>query len=248
MPINKVSKVYSISDKEFIDLIKSNKTFSDCLRKLGLSTLGSGSRNTIKRRIKELNIDISHFDKSSNNVSARKRNNDELFVNDSTSTTTVIRRRILKDNLIEYKCAICGNKGTWNNKDLSLQLDHINGNHNDHRIKNLRFLCPNCHSQTDTYGSKNGIGKYIIKKVNKDVSICLECNKEFVKRSSKQRFCSEKCAHAHRRKVEHPSYEQLLSDIKELNNNMCAIGRKYGVTDNAIRKWIKKYEKDNTGV
>ena len=58
---------------------------------------------------------------------------------------------------MEYKCSgkDCCNKGEWLGKPLVLQLDHINGVRDDHRLENLRFLCPNCHSQTDTYGGKN---------------------------------------------------------------------------------------------
>lgn len=55
---------------------------------------------------------------------------------------------------MEYRCSICGNTGEWNSKKLVLQLDHINGIHNDNRIENLRLLCPNCHSQTDTFCGK----------------------------------------------------------------------------------------------
>ena len=65
-----------------------------------------------------------------------------------------MRRTIIKENLLPYKCAICGNT-EWNGKTLSLELDHINGINNDNRLENLRFLCPNCHSQTTTYGSRN---------------------------------------------------------------------------------------------
>ena len=56
---------------------------------------------------------------------------------------------------MEYKCAICGNEGEWLGKPLTLQLDHIDGNHTNHSLNNLRFLCPNCHTQTATYGSKS---------------------------------------------------------------------------------------------
>ena len=68
--------------------------------------------------------------------------------------TYKLKNRILKEGLLENECAICGIK-EWNNKQLNLELDHIDGNRVNHELKNLRLLCPNCHSQTDTYRSKN---------------------------------------------------------------------------------------------
>ena len=61
----------------------------------------------------------------------------------------------MQDNLLEYKCEQCGNTGEWLNQPLVLQLDHINGIHDDNRLENLRFLWPNCHSITETYAGKN---------------------------------------------------------------------------------------------
>ena len=68
--------------------------------------------------------------------------------------TYKLKNRILKEGLLENKCAICGIK-EWNNKLLNMELDHIDGNRVNHELINLRLLCPNCHSQTDTYRSKN---------------------------------------------------------------------------------------------
>jgi 5-methylcytosine-specific restriction endonuclease McrA len=55
---------------------------------------------------------------------------------------------------LDYKCGICGLR-EWNNKEISLQLDHINGDSSNNNIDNLRFICPNCHSQTPHYAGKN---------------------------------------------------------------------------------------------
>ncbi len=68
--------------------------------------------------------------------------------------TYKLKNRLLKEGILIYKCAICG-INSWNNKQLSLELDHIDGNRINHTLPNLRLLCPNCHAQTDTYRSKN---------------------------------------------------------------------------------------------
>ena len=72
-----------------------------------------------------------------------------------------MKTQLIKHNIIDYKCSECGNTGFWNNKPLSLDLDHINGINTDDRLENLRFLCPNCHRQTETFAGKNvGKGTY----------------------------------------------------------------------------------------
>lgn len=86
---------------------------------------------------------------------SRKLSTEQVFVENSTYARHNLKRRVIKENLLEYKCVCCGNEGEHNNKPLVLQLDHINGVNNDHRIENLRFLCPNCHTQQDTYAAKN---------------------------------------------------------------------------------------------
>lgn len=79
---------------------------------------------------------------------------------EKTINGDLLKKKIIKDKLLEHKCNECSLENKWNNKNLVLHLDHINGNRKNNRLDNLRFLCPNCHSQTETYTGKNKIKKY----------------------------------------------------------------------------------------
>jgi hypothetical protein len=81
--------------------------------------------------------------------------NEELFIEGCTVNRHHIKKRILLDNLINYSCAICGLEKEWNGLPIVLRLDHINGINDDYRIDNLRFVCPNCDSQLDTFCGRN---------------------------------------------------------------------------------------------
>lgn len=71
-----------------------------------------------------------------------------------TYQTLKLKKRLIKEKVLEYKCVSCG-IFEWNKNPISLQLDHIDGNNHNHKLENLRLLCPNCHSQTDTWCGKN---------------------------------------------------------------------------------------------
>lgn len=155
MRIKGTSKIYSISDEAFKDLVAKSNSYSDCLRALGLTTRGGSSQDILKERISKLRCSTKHF----GNVSIKSPTalysiNEILVKNSSYTNIASLKKRVLDNKLLEYKCQECGIH-TWKGKPLSLHLDHINGINNDHRLENLRFLCPNCHSQTDTYAGKN---------------------------------------------------------------------------------------------
>lgn len=78
-----------------------------------------------------------------------------LIKGDKHRSSKCIKNYLLKNKLVENKCSVCNIPPEWNNKPLTLQLDHINGDHFDNRIENLRLICPNCHTQTDTYTGRN---------------------------------------------------------------------------------------------
>lgn len=133
-------------------------------------------------------------------------------------------------------CAECGISGDWNGKPLTLQLDHINGKHSDNRIENLRILCPNCHSQTSTWGMK----------VEKVIRLCSKCQNPIHRKniSGVCRNCILRINQDPHRKVENrPDCDTLKFLIER--DNLSGVGRSYGVSGNAVKKWLKSC-KDNT--
>ena len=155
--MGQISKVYLVSDEEFNQIVAQANSYSDCLRALGLSTTGGSSTDVLKRRIAEQNCDIAHFGKIKQNKQTyqAKYSLDEILIeNSSYANITRLKERLIREGRMEYKCKNCGIV-EWLGQPLSLHLDHINGINNDHRIENLRFLCPNCHSQTETYAGRN---------------------------------------------------------------------------------------------
>lgn len=152
------NKIYKLSDEQFVELLKKSSTISEVLFKLGYTVKGnSWGYSQVKRRMDDLNLDYSIFKGKSAVIKTNKLNNvkkEDILKENCKHQRTVLRRYIIKNNLIPYKCAICGCT-EWQGKTLSLELDHINGVNNDNRLENLRFLCPNCYSQTSTYGSRN---------------------------------------------------------------------------------------------
>lgn len=151
------SKVYNLPDDEFRELIARNHSWCACAREIGLSPNGSNAKIQLKKRVEELKCDVTHFNQTQDAaIASTKYSIEEIMIeNSSYANITKLKERIIKANILSYECAICGNKGEWNGQKLVLQLDHINGNHFDHRKENLRFLCPNCHSQTETFSGRN---------------------------------------------------------------------------------------------
>jgi hypothetical protein len=152
----------------------------------------------------------------------------------------MLKKRLYESGIKKRCCELCGQSEQWRGRQMSLILDHTNGVATDNRIENLRIVCPNCAATLDTHCGKN---------VNRN-RLCALCGTSFAPTGRDQRFCSHSCggrseasvrSQAAARKVERPSYEQLVREVAETSYR--AVGRKYGVSDNAIRKWIRAYER-----
>ncbi len=134
-------------------IINECYSYADVLKALNLSLHGSNNE-TVKRYIEHFKLDISHFYPTGViGGSTVKYTNKEVFCKNSKTTKSVMRGRYLKIRKDTYHCDIC-NLTTWQGENITLEIDHKNGDDRDHRLVNLRLLCPNCHSQTETYGSR----------------------------------------------------------------------------------------------
>ena len=149
------------TDDQIRHAVAQSTSYRSTLIFLGLCGDGGGNVNNLKKKIKELQICTKHFTgcgylKGKNHNWNKKTPNSEIFVKNSNykGSTHAIKKKFIKEYNIVYECNNC-KIFEWMNQKICLQLDHINGNRNDNRKENLRLLCPNCHSLTDTFAGKN---------------------------------------------------------------------------------------------
>jgi len=147
------------TDNQLIVAVKSSFSIASVLSQLSLKPTG-GNYKTIENAVKRLQLNISHWT-GKGHLRGKTHNwshsiplSNVLTEESSYTSTFRLKNRLLKDNLLVYECSMCC-ISSWQGKKLALQLDHINGVNNDHRLENLRLLCPNCHSQTETFAGKN---------------------------------------------------------------------------------------------
>lgn len=230
----RTSPIWNIPTDEFQELLNTSTSFVDILIKVGLDPY-NGNHKTLNHRIKEEGFDISILEQN------RKKNQERhiktltekrtyslenILVENSRYGSHHLKQKLLSKNILENKCYTCSNKGEWYGKKLSLQLDHINGINNDNRLENLRLLCPNCHSQTETFSGKRH-------KIN---NFCEDCGEKIHKQSKKCFKCSSISKGINQRKFE-VSKEELTQLINQYP--MTTIGKMFNVSDNAVRKRCK---------
>ena len=225
---------YDWSKERIESVIADCDSLSQVLEKLNIPRAGNNTA-TLRKKLEEFNIDYSHF---TYGAKGKKGIENYVPVKEYLGTgkyiqTTKLKEKLIKEGLKKNECenpkCPCKN-GYWLDNPISYQLHHINGKHDDNRLENLQILCPNCHSQTDNWGTKK----------LKNINYCKDCGKEISRSST---YCI-KCAVKHRNQFkvdpkDRPDKEKLLSLIKEYP--FTKIGEMYGVTDNTIRKWCKNY-------
>lgn len=226
----KTSPIWFLKHADLQRLLDESASICEVLRAFNLDPY-SGNHRTLQKRIKEDNFDLTKLNENRKCFYTEKLKKlrestlkplDEIFCENSTYSSHSLKKRILKEELLKEICVNCGLEKVWNGLPLNLQLDHINGISDDNRINNLRFLCPNCHSQTPTFAGRR------LKKVK---------HYETAKQKELRLLKSRKV------KIR-PSLETLLIKVKA--KGYVKTGKQFGVSDNTIRNWIKDYNADDS--
>jgi hypothetical protein len=234
------------TESELRAVVASSLTLTEVLRKLGLRPAG-GNHAQLRKYLELWQIPTDHFDPDAVRrvgLGQAAKPLADILVEHSTYSRKNLKERLYAEGLKRRECELCGQDEIWNGKRISLILDHINGVADDHRLENLRIACPNCAAGFDTHCARNNARPRLQRE-------CARCGERFWPRSAQQRYCGRECGQRspgrclprpQARKVIRPPYEQLAAELAA--SNYSAVGRKYGVSDNAVRKWLRAYERE----
>lgn len=254
------------NEKLLREAIKQCKSQSEILEYMGLRSAG-GNFTTLKKYAKLYNLELPSPDYSERIEKLVKHNtysNEKVFTKNSTYTSGQKIKKRLLDMGWKDECALCGIGSEWNGKPLTLQIEHKDGDHSNNELSNLEILCPNCHSQTDTYSGRSSrtnyyctCGKIILvykencphcgisisqdefthQTLSKQRNYC-KCGKEIQKTSQQ---CND-CRARDRFGINYPPIDDLIDFVVE--HGYSEMGRRIGVSATAVKKHIKKYQPD----
>ncbi len=219
--------------------IADSRSWAEALRKLGMCA--SGGSNVVLRKYAHIwGISTEHVDPYAalrERPGPRKIPLGQILVADSTYSRSNLKARLYEEGLKQRRCEFCGQGEDWNGRRMSLIIDHVNGVSNDNRIENLRILCPNCAATLDTHCGRNARVVY-------EDRACLRCGAAFTPNYANHRYCTRDCGrrrpgatYPSRRRAERPPVDELVAAIGREGYE--AVGRRYGVSGNAIRKWVR---------
>jgi hypothetical protein len=246
LPSGRTGQRHRYTPAEARAAIAASRSWAETLRRLGYCHTGANP-NTLKKRAAEWGISTAHFDPyAASNEALRYEPKplEEILVEGSIYSRSNLKQRLYDAGLRDRRCELCGQGEHWRGKRMGLILDHVNGTRDDNRLENLRIVCPNCAATLDTHCGKRN-------RIPAEPRGCLRCGISFEPKFRAEQYCSRYCGtrwdrtgvpRPGARKVERPPHDQLLREIED--HGYLGVGRRYGVSDNAIRKWVREYERE----
>lgn len=229
-----------ISREELAEAVKVSVSMSDALRALGIYT-HRGQPAYYKRKAIEYGISMDHFDPYNpmkwGGIGLEKPTHLILVKGENRADGKMLTRAMVQSG-VKHLCSGCDRGPQWQNKPLMLQVDHMNGDSTDHRIENLRFLCPNCHSQTDNFcGRKNKKYREVDAMGRVIKYECPECGGYMSKWGELCRKCSNRSRLGSYQKIEWPKLDWIVEEVSR--RGFLAVGADLGVSDNSVRKFVR---------
>lgn len=227
----------SFTKAQLREAVATSGSYNDTLRKVGLRPAG-GNYATVKKYIRLWEISVDHFPKGGRYPRGGRDPIplEEVLVVGSTYHRAMLKRRLYEAGLKSPACELCSQGEIWQGKRMAMILDHVNGDATDNRLENLRIVCANCNATLETHCGRN-------KPRGRPPQECEHCAELFRAQNQEQRFCSRACSSAtngpRSRRAVRPPLDELLGMID--SEGYEAVGRRYELSGNAIRKWVKAY-------
>jgi hypothetical protein len=239
-----VSRGPRYQEAEARKAIRESRSWAEALRRLGMCPTGGASK-VLRKYAALWGISADHFDPYATFQRPRTRKPlEEILVKKSTYSRNHLKERLYQEELKRPICELCSQDENWHGRRLGMILDHVNGVSDDNRLSNLRIVCPNCAATLDTHCGRG-------RRLSRPDRDCERCGAPFRAKYATQRHCSQQCGsrwdrtgkpRPSARRAVRPPHAQLLREVTAVGYS--ATGRRYGVSDNAIRKWLRDYERE----
>lgn len=245
-------KVSKYTKEVLESVIIQSKTWREVCENLGVNA-NTGSQTNVRRRAQLFGISCEHFQKRANpNIGKMSSQRKDALVHciyGSTISSHKLKLNLIRDGYKEKCCEEC-KVSDWYGEELPLELDHVDNNHLNNELSNLKILCPNCHAVKTRKATQEKAARVLNIDIGKSKAKLSSLKREFRreydgicefcgKPKKGERYCSEECMVEAKRK--NIPIKSELEEIFNIKKSYVQVGKYYGVSDNAVRKWCKKY-------